>query len=459
VATADSDQTPEDTDTETIPVPSPSLNTDKVFDSNADEDGSGTVSLDDTLTYIITVTNTGNANLTNVTVTDSLITPTGGTTPCALVAPGGICTLVGTYVVTQGDVDAGEVENTGTGDSDQTPPDDDIETVPVPQDPDIEIVKSADQVIEPGDTATFTIKVTNTGNVTLTSVTVDDPLASDCDDNLGSMAPGDVETYTCTESNVQSGFVNEATVTGTPPDGPDVDDSDTAEVELAEITITKTVLSDLPLIQGDLVQFEITVVNTGEVRLRSTRVIDRAEAACARSASQVRSMLNSKGFPVGTWLGVGESFTYECADEVAETFTNVAKARGRSQSGLWVQDTDDATVTVVDPAIRIEKTATPLGGGVVEFHIRVENIGDQALKLTEIDDPLADVCSRSRSEVRALLNQKGNKVGATLGVGESFEYDCFVEISEGFTNTVTVMAFWEGLEIMDNDQVVVELEP
>ena len=59
----------------------------------------------DVLTYTVTVTNTGNIPLTNVVVTDSLITPTGGTTPCASVPVGGTCTLIGTYTVTAADVD------------------------------------------------------------------------------------------------------------------------------------------------------------------------------------------------------------------------------------------------------------------------------------------------------------------------------------------------------------------
>ena len=86
----------------------------------------------DTLTYTVTATNNGTANLTDVVVSDRLITPTGGTTPCALVAPSGTCTLVGTYVVTAADVTAGQIDNTGTADSDQTAPVTDDETVLVP---------------------------------------------------------------------------------------------------------------------------------------------------------------------------------------------------------------------------------------------------------------------------------------------------------------------------------------
>ncbi|MBC2698233.1 MAG: hypothetical protein HF974_07855, partial [ANME-2 cluster archaeon] len=53
VATADSDQTGPETDSVSIPVPSPSKTIEKILLSNADEDGSGDVSVGDTLTYQI----------------------------------------------------------------------------------------------------------------------------------------------------------------------------------------------------------------------------------------------------------------------------------------------------------------------------------------------------------------------------------------------------------------------
>ena len=61
----------------------PAHSTAKAFDVYADEDGSGDVSADDTLTYTITVTNTGTANLTNVTVDDDL---TGTVDACVFAA-------------------------------------------------------------------------------------------------------------------------------------------------------------------------------------------------------------------------------------------------------------------------------------------------------------------------------------------------------------------------------------
>ncbi len=96
-------------DPETVPVPWPSLAIDKPAPANADEDGSGDVSVGDTLSYTITATNDGTATLTGVVVSDD---PTGeftgdGSNPACAdpLAPLATCVLTTDYVVTQADVD------------------------------------------------------------------------------------------------------------------------------------------------------------------------------------------------------------------------------------------------------------------------------------------------------------------------------------------------------------------
>lgn len=79
---------------------------------NADEDGNGKVSLNDTLTYRITVSNTGFVPLTDVVISDAKIKP--GNTVCASVLPGQTCVLQGTYKVTAGDVRVRRVVNVAT---------------------------------------------------------------------------------------------------------------------------------------------------------------------------------------------------------------------------------------------------------------------------------------------------------------------------------------------------------
>ena len=180
--TADSDETPPTDDPNTEPVPqNPALSVDKVLTGNDDADTSGTISLNDTLTYQITASNDGNVTLNNVSVSDDL---TGDSTSCLTVAPGGTCVLTVTYVVTQADVDAGEIVNTGTADSDETPPTEDPNTEPVPQNPALAVDKAltgnadedASGTVSLDDTLEYTITATNTGDVTLNNVAVSDDL-------------------------------------------------------------------------------------------------------------------------------------------------------------------------------------------------------------------------------------------------------------------------------------------
>ena len=118
-----------------------------------------------------------------------------------------------------------------------------LTVTPIPH-PAIAIVKNPkSQTVTKGGTATFTITVTNTGDVTLTNVRVVDPLAPNCNRTqadipaLASMAPGAAITYTCTRPNVQAAFTNVATDIGTPPTGPDVTATDSAPVKVATVVV------------------------------------------------------------------------------------------------------------------------------------------------------------------------------------------------------------------------------
>ena len=134
-------------------------------------------------TYTIVATNSGNFDQNNVDVTDNLITPNSNT--CATVAVGATCTLTGTYVVTMLDA-GGDVVNTASAESDEvTTPVTDTVTTPVdPAAPALDIVKTltnnADEdssgSVSIGDTLTYTIVATNSGNFDQNNVDVTDNL-------------------------------------------------------------------------------------------------------------------------------------------------------------------------------------------------------------------------------------------------------------------------------------------
>jgi uncharacterized repeat protein (TIGR01451 family) len=234
------------------------------------------------------------------------------------------------------------------------------------------------QTVASGGTATFTITVKNKGNVTLTDVTVTDPLSADCDHSVGTLAAGDSKSYTCTETDVTAGYTNTATATGTPPKGAPVTATDHAKVKVkvAPLTQPKPKVKPKPkpkppvapltppqpkpvqkprigivkspklqslttkivtttgskVITYGNAQFTIDVTNKGNTVLDSVTVSDPLSPDCDRS--------------IGT-LAVGGSSSYTCTSEsVKRNFTNVATATGVSPNGTKVSAHDHATVKV-----------------------------------------------------------------------------------------------------------------
>jgi uncharacterized repeat protein (TIGR01451 family) len=165
----------------------------------------GSIEVDDILGYTVTATNIGNITLTNVVVSDTLITP--NTIICPTLAPLATCVLDGNYTVTQADMDAGDINNTGTADSDEIGPVDDNVSTPLTQTP-----------VSIGDFAWYDDNdngVQDPGEVPVNGLTVtlldasDSPLATTTTDSAGyyifdDLRPG---TYRVVFSGLTSEYV------------------------------------------------------------------------------------------------------------------------------------------------------------------------------------------------------------------------------------------------------------
>lgn len=67
----------------------------------------------------------------------------------------------------------------------------------------------------PGETVTFTVTATNTGNMRLDDVRINDALLEACAAEVGTLLPGESHTTTCDwKSDIEQTFVNRADVTG-----------------------------------------------------------------------------------------------------------------------------------------------------------------------------------------------------------------------------------------------------
>lgn len=217
----------------------------------------------DLITYSFDLTNTGTSDLSDVTVDETGFTGTGTlssvacpSTPLSLPA-GATVSCTATYSLQQEDVDRGSVENTATtagttptGVRVVSPPS--SATVLSEQSPALAIVKSTDtEWFVDGSTIDYLFLVTNTGNVTLTDVRVDETAFTgngavsgvDCPAASASLAPGQsmtcTATYTVQDADLALDTVdNTALAAGSTPGGGSVEsDPSTVTTPRGEVAL------------------------------------------------------------------------------------------------------------------------------------------------------------------------------------------------------------------------------
>ena len=345
----------DNSDTDATPIlTSPSMGIDKQYLGYTDTDGSGDLSVGDVLIYSIVATNNGDVELTNVVVNDPLLTP--DTESCGTVAVDGSCTLNGTYELTQADIDAGGVVNTAMAQSDETTPISDTVTVPIPTNPALAIEKSATggvPFLTVGDVITYEYRVTNVGNVTITTpITVtDDRIATvDCAMlPVGGLAPQDFITctasYTVTEADLQAGQVtNVAFASAGPVDSPT--DTVTVAAGSADLQVSK---SSPPFSQpGAEITFTLEIRNNGPARATDVVVTDPTPAGLTFLSASAPC---AAGFPCSLGnLENGDSVTIEARYLVEPTSIDTT-----------IENTASASSATPDPNPNDNAATSPVG--------------------------------------------------------------------------------------------------
>ena len=287
----------------------------------------GVVLRGSTVNFDIAVTNTGDVDLNNVVVSDPQLPAcdrTIGSLPVAATVEYTCSTNLHIDTVNIATV-------TASSDSGQSVTDTDSASVDVVS-PAIDIQKDANSsYVLAGETAVFTITVTNVGDTTLNNVTVSDPQLPACDRTFTVLGVTQSETYECSVALTTS-LTNVATATGDGPLGSKVVDDDDATVEVIrpEIDIVKSA-SSVNTAAGSTVVYTFDVTNTGTVDLTNVTVTDPLFPSCDAV--------------IGA-LAVGETVSHECSVTLWTAATNVATAEGDGPLGTSATDSDDAVVKV-----------------------------------------------------------------------------------------------------------------
>jgi fimbrial isopeptide formation D2 family protein/uncharacterized repeat protein (TIGR01451 family)/LPXTG-motif cell wall-anchored protein len=407
--------------------------------------------------YTFTAENTGNVTLTDVSIDD----PMDGLSELTynwpgktgVLAPGESVTATATYKLTQADVDAGVVKNTATAegtppsttdpdDPDNPTPADPIEptpaeaVTPLPSDADISLEKTGaldtdgDAAPEVGDTVSYTFSAKNTGNVTLSSVTLDDPLSGLSDlkyewpGETGILAPGETlkatGTLTLTQEHLNQGWIkNTATVDGTPPETynpddptnptqpPSVHDQDNAVTELdadPSISVEKDGALAGEAKAGEEVHYRFTVSNTGNVTLTDVTLADELPGLGDTVFGDWPG--ESGTLNPGESVAATASYTLTQEDMDAGSVVNTVRAEGTPPATTDPDDPDAPAVPsepVTDddpesvslpsgPALQLQKTGDLRGdvvaGGAVEYTFVATNTGNVTMTDVSVQDPM-----------------------------------------------------------------------
>jgi gliding motility-associated-like protein/uncharacterized repeat protein (TIGR01451 family) len=415
------------------------------------------------------------------------ISSSSGSLEGTLVA-GEIATYSAIYVITNAAADSGLINNTvvvtgsspgNTNDITDTSDDgndsdgntlDDPTVVYTSQAPELEVTKTAtvadngDGINGAGDTINYTITVVNTGNVSITSLSLVDLLTDGNGNALtltsgptfvsnssaspqGSIAPNEVSTYNASylisnAASLSGQIENTVTVTGSSPgntndvsdqsddgddsDGNTINDSTVVSIApLASIEVTKTyaITDDGDGLNGagDIINYTITIQNTGNVTINGLSLIDTLTDGNGNTLSLTTGpsfISNSDGSAQGTIL-TGEVSTYNAtylitqqdvnSGSVNNSVTVTGSSPGNSNDVSDISDDGDNTDgnTINDPtvvifntnrSIKATKTAYTIDNGdgsinagdIIVYTININNTGSTQLSSITLIDTLKD---------------------------------------------------------------------
>ncbi len=381
--------------------------------------GDGIANVGDTVSYTFTVQNTGAVTLNGVTLTDPGLTVVGGA--IGTLGPGAIANATATLTLTQPMINAAVYNNTATvagtpANGSVLAPVNDSVSVPLPA-PAITLSKSGTVNVgvngraDEGETISYAFAVTNTGNQTVTNISVIDPLVT-VNGGPITLAPGASNSssftgsYTLTQADIDAGsYANTATASGNPPTGAAVTSPGSTTTTITgapSVTLVKTGTPDFTVVAppatpnaNDTIFYTFTVENTGNVTLDNVTVTD-ANPAVTVTGGAVGS-LNP-----GATATVTGVYTIVQTDINAGVFNNTATVTADPRNGSAQLSVDDAESVVLpnDASISIDKRddvlnlggdGLPNPGDTISYAFTVENTGATTLTNVTVVDPMSTV--------------------------------------------------------------------
>ncbi|WP_299881450.1 hypothetical protein [uncultured Cocleimonas sp.] len=376
---------------------------------------------DDVVSYSFSLENTGNVSITNVNLTDvkcnsgTLSLDSGDNAPIDTLNVGETWVYSCEHTVTQAEVDAGSIVNnasaTGTTTSGNMDPAPATNTITIVSDPKWTLTKTSSSTpTKQGDVVAYSFSLENTGNVTVSGITLNDtqcdalptsPISGDVS-NPGVLDTDETWVYSCNHTVIQDevdagSVVNNASATGTP----EGTESLAAAPATNTISITPTpswaltkTSSSTPTKEGDVVAYSFSLENTGNVTVSGITLND---AQCnAVPSSPVSGDVSNPGV-----LDTDETWIYSCnhtvtqAEVDAGSVVNNASATGTpagTESLSDVSATNTISITAA-PSWTLDKTTSSSPtkeNDTVTYSFSLENTGNVTVSGISLIDAQCD---------------------------------------------------------------------
>ena len=365
-------------------------------------DKTSELALDETITYTVVVMNSGEVTLSDLTLSDTLVTSL--TEEAFSLEPGSKKTITYEYQVTQADIDKGTIDNTVTvsgkdpqGNTVSATAEKNVETEDVFASLMITEQATPLREVSVGDKITYTAIVTNTGNVSVKDGVLEDDHV-DLSDRTFALAPGEsatfTYTYTVTQDDIDAGEIaNVVTANATALRGDDPEETEagatvTAEDAAAELSVTKSAEPAEGLAVGNTVTFTVVVKNTGNVSVTDGTLEDDLVD------------LDNSAFALAPGEEATFTYTYTVTQEDVDAgeIVNTVKANATAVRG---DDPDEAEATktvVTEEAaaeLSVTKSADPTSGAevgeTITYTVIVKNTGNVSVTDGVLEDGLADL--------------------------------------------------------------------
>ena len=356
-----------------------------------------TVKAGDTLTYAITVTNTGNCDLTDLTITDTLnvdgvnqsltVTDAAGNAVTTFdLAKGETVVFTATYTV---EADDKQLSNTAAVGDETGKIDTEVEDNPgwtvVKTIAEVNGEEPADSLtVKVGDTLTYAITVTNTGNCDLTGLEVEDTFVVDGETVLLTLsgdrnpanfdlAKGETVVFTATYTvEADDKQLSNTAAVGDETGRIDTDVDDNPQWKLDKALADKEgnpITGTQPVYKpGDTVRYVITAVNTGNVDLTNLTISD---LFLVDGVDMTDALITDEDLTESFNLGKGEAKTFHASYVVKATdkvLSNTVTSEGKKEE--VITEVEDA------PAWTVEKYVLYVNGKEVTAE-QTYNVGDK----------------------------------------------------------------------------------